>query len=209
MTASPTAFGDRALLLEFPGTTAVLTAAAALRTAALPGVVDIVPGAGTVLLVLDGPASAAGVRRRLGGLVLPEPPEAPPPPAGTELVIEVNYDGDDLDEVAGLTGLSRAEVIAAHTGRPWRVGFVGFAPGFGYLTSGDPRLTVPRRATPRTRVPAGAVGLAGEFCGVYPRESPGGWQLIGRTDARMWDIERDPPTLLRPGAWVRFREIVP
>jgi KipI family sensor histidine kinase inhibitor len=209
VTASPTAFGDRALLLEFPGTTAVLTAAAALRTAALPGVVDIVPGAGTVLLVLDGPASAAGVRRRLGGLVLPEPPEAPPPPAGTELVIEVNYDGDDLDEVAGLTGLSRAEVIAAHTGRPWRVGFVGFAPGFGYLTSGDPRLTVPRRATPRTRVPAGAVGLAGEFCGVYPRESPGGWQLIGRTDARMWDIERDPPTLLRPGAWVRFREIVP
>ena len=124
-------------------------------------------------------------------------------------MIEVNYDGDDLDEVAGLTGLSRAEVIAAHTGRPWRVGFVGFAPGFGYLTSGDPRLTVPRRATPRTRVPAGAVGLAGEFCGVYPRESPGGWQLIGRTDARMWDIERDPPTLLRPGAWVRFREIVP
>ncbi|BBZ65438.1 allophanate hydrolase [Mycolicibacterium insubricum] len=209
MTASPTAFGDRALLLEFPGTTAVLTAAAALRTAALPGVVDIVPGARTVLLVLDGPASAAGVRRRLGGLALPEPPEAPPPPAGTELVIEVNYDGDDLDEVAGLTGLSRAEVIAAHTGRPWRVGFVGFAPGFGYLTSGDPRLTVPRRATPRTRVPAGAVGLAGEFCGVYPRESPGGWQLIGRTDARMWDIERDPPTLLRPGAWVRFREIVP
>ena len=104
MTASPTAFGDRALLLEFPGTTAVLTAAAALRTAALPGVVDIVPGARTVLLVLDGPASAAGVRRRLGGLALPEPPEAPPPPAGTELVIEVNYDGDDLDEVAGLTG---------------------------------------------------------------------------------------------------------
>jgi len=209
VTASPTAFGDRALLLEFPGTTAVLTAAAALRTAALPGVVDIVPGARTVLLVLDGPASAAGVRRRLGGLALPEPPEAPPPPAGTELVIEVNYDGDDLDEVAGLTGLSRAEVIAAHTGRPWRVGFAGFAPGFGYLTSGDPRLTVPRRATPRTRVPAGAVGLAGEFCGVYPRESPGGWQLIGRTDARMWDIERDPPTLLRPGAWVRFRKIVP
>jgi len=209
VTASPTAFGDRALLLEFPGTTAVLTAAAALRTAALPGVVDIVPGARTVLLVLDGPAAAAGVRRRLGGLALPEPAEAPPPPAGTELVIEVNYDGADLDEVAELTGLSPAEVIAAHTGRPWRVGFVGFAPGFGYLTGGDPRLTVPRRATPRTRVPAGAVGLAGEFCGVYPRESPGGWQLIGRTDARMWDLDRDPPALLRPGAWVRFRELAP
>ncbi|HNP11666.1 MAG TPA: carboxyltransferase domain-containing protein, partial [Mycobacterium sp.] len=90
---------------------------------------------------------------------------------------------------------------------PWRVGFGGFAPGFAYLVGGDPRLAVPRRAEPRTRVPAGSVGLAGEFSGVYPRESPGGWQLIGRTDAVLWDIDRTPPALLRPGMWVRFRAV--
>ena len=84
-------------------------------------------------------------------------------------------------------------MVAAHTGTPWRVGFGGFAPGFAYLTGGDPRLKVARRSEPRTSVPAGAVGLAGEFSGVYPRSSPGGWQLIGRTDAVLWDPDREPP----------------
>jgi biotin-dependent carboxylase-like uncharacterized protein len=95
-------------------------------------------------------------------------------------------------------------VVAAHTGTPWRVGFGGFAPGFAYLTGGDPRLHVARRAEPRTSVPAGSVGLAGEFSGVYPRSSPGGWQLIGRTDAVLWDAARTPPALLSAGAQVRF-----
>jgi KipI family sensor histidine kinase inhibitor len=85
------------------------------------------------------------------------------------------------------------------------VAFGGFAPGFAYLVGGDPRLQVPRRDEPRTKVPAGAVGLAGEFSGVYPRQSPGGWQLIGRTDVAMWDLDRDPPALLTAGATVRFR----
>ena len=105
------------------------------------------------------------------------------------------------------TGLTVAAVVDAHVATPWRVGFGGFAPGFAYLVGGDPRLAVPRRAEPRTRVPAGSVGLAGEFSGVYPRESPGGWQLIGRTDAVLWDIDRTPPALLRPGMWVRFRAV--
>ena len=123
------------------------------------------------------------------------------------MVIDVVYDGADLTEVAGLTGMAAGEVIAAHTGTPWRVGFGGFAPGFAYLVGGDPRLHVPRRAEPRTRVPAGSVALAGEFSGVYPRESPGGWQLIGRTDAVLWDVERPQPALLTPGMWVRFRAL--
>ena len=91
-------------------------------------------------------------------------------------------------------------MVAAHTGTPWRVAFGGFAPGFAYLVGGDARLQVPRRDSPRTKVPAGAVGLAGEFSGVYPRESPGGWQLIGTTTVAMWDLDRDPPALLAAGA---------
>lgn len=94
--------------------------------------------------------------------------------------------------------------MRAHTGQTWTVAFVGFAPGFGYLTGQDHRLHVPRRSTPRLRVPAGAAGLAGEFSGIYPRESPGGWQLLGRTPTPVWDLDRDPPALLQPGIRVRF-----
>jgi KipI family sensor histidine kinase inhibitor len=121
-----------------------------------------------------------------------------------EADVPVVYDGADLDEVARLTGLTTAEVIEAHVGTPWTVAFGGFAPGFSYLVGGDPRLHVPRRDSPRARVPAGAVGLAGEFSGVYPRESPGGWQLIGHTDLTMWDTARDEPALLTAGMTVRF-----
>ena len=124
-----------------------------------------------------------------------------------DVEIDVTYDGADLEEVARLAGITPDEVVAAHTAAPMRVGFGGFAPGFAYLVGGDERLNVPRRADPRTRVPAGSVALAGEFSSVYPRESPGGWQLIGHTDAVMWDIDRDPPALLTPGSWVRFRAI--
>jgi biotin-dependent carboxylase-like uncharacterized protein len=125
---------------------------------------------------------------------------------GEVVEVPVHYDGDDLEEVAALTGLTPAEVVAAHTGRPWQVGFVGFAPGFAYLVDGDPRLRVPRRSSPRPRVPAGAVGLADEYSGVYPRSSPGGWQLLGHTDVALWDLDRDPPALLRPGLRVRFTD---
>jgi KipI family sensor histidine kinase inhibitor len=119
--------------------------------------------------------------------------------------IEVVYDGPDLDEVGTLTGLGADGVVAAHTGTPWRVAFGGFAPGFAYLAGGDPRLEVTRRSKPRTSVPAGSVGLAGEFSGIYPRSSPGGWQLIGRTDAVLWDLDRG--ALLQPGSTVRFTAI--
>jgi KipI family sensor histidine kinase inhibitor len=109
--------------------------------------------------------------------------------------------------VAAHTGLTRAEVVTAHTGQPWRAAFAGFAPGFCYLTGGDPRLDVPRRPESRTSVPAGSVALAGGFSAVYPRESPGGWQLIGTTDAVLWDVDRQPPALISEGAWVRFVDV--
>jgi KipI family sensor histidine kinase inhibitor len=123
-----------------------------------------------------------------------------------EHTIEVRYDGEDLEAVSRLTGLSAQQVVAAHTGTPWQVAFCGFAPGFSYLVGGDPRLEVPRRDESRVRVPAGAVALAGPFSSVYPRASPGGWQLIGHTDAVLWDTHADPPALLTPGSTVRFVE---
>ncbi|MBT2474073.1 carboxyltransferase domain-containing protein, partial [Microbacterium sp. ISL-103] len=119
----------------------------------------------------------------------------------------VRYDGEDLDEAASLLGVSAAELVNRHLAADWKVAFSGFAPGFGYVVSSDPLFDVPRRSSPRTRVPAGSVALAGQFTGVYPRESPGGWQLIGRTDALMWDIDRDPPALLSPGTTVRFEQM--
>jgi KipI family sensor histidine kinase inhibitor len=135
--------------------------------------------------------------------VAPDTVAAVPPEEPT--VIDVVYDGADLAEVADRTGLTTAQVINAHTATPWQVGFGGFAPGFAYLVGGDPRLAVPRRSEPRSSVPAGAVGLAGEFTGIYPRRSPGGWQLIGHTDVVLWDIDRPNPALLTPGMWVQFR----
>jgi KipI family sensor histidine kinase inhibitor len=206
-------YGDQALLLEFGSTGEVLAWADALREAELLGVLDIVPASRTVLLKLAGPRYQAPTRQRLGKLRVTAEAmsEASAPIAGqADIEIGVVYDGADLEEVARLTGLTTEQVIAAHTGTPWRVGFGGFAPGFAYLIGGDERLNVPRQSEPRTRVPAGSVALAGEFSAVYPRESPGGWQLIGRTTedtAELWDIDRDPPALLRPGMWVQFREV--
>ena len=197
-------YGDQALLLQFDSTADVLAWAAALREAALPGVLDIVPASRTVLLKLDGSRYQGVVRRRLRTLrVAPDTVAAVPPEEPT--VIDVVYDGADLAEVADRTGLTTAQVINAHTATPWQVGFGGFAPGFAYLVGGDPRLAVPRRSEPRSSVPAGAVGLAGEFTGIYPRRSPGGWQLIGHTDVVLWDIDRPNPALLTPGMWVQFR----
>lgn len=205
-----TDYGDHALLLQFGSTAEVLAWTDALREADLLGVVDLVPASRTVLVKLAGPRYQGVTRQRLSKLrVAPETVEHATAPidAGADVVIDVVYDGADLAEVAELTGLSPHEVVAAHTATPWRVGFGGFSPGFAYLVGGDERLNVPRRCEPRTKVPAGSVGLAGEFSGVYPRESPGGWQLIGRTDAVLWDVDRDPPALLMPGLWVQFRAV--
>ena len=196
-------YGDQALLLQFDSTAEVLAWTDALREAAMRGVLDIVPAARTVLLKLDGSGRQSAIRRRLGTLTVA--PGAAVPITVEPTVIDVVYDGADLVEVADLSGMTAAQVIEAHTANPWTVGFCGFAPGFAYLVGGDPRLAVPRRSEPRPSVPAGAVGLAGEFTGIYPRRSPGGWQLIGHTDAVLWDIDRPDPALLTPGMRVQFR----
>ena len=213
--------GDVGLLVEVDDLPAVLELDRAVRAAGWPTVIDVVPAARTVLLHVAAGTDLAVLERAVRALELARvelarvdlvrvdgsPAEVDPVVDGLEVEVDVVYDGPDLAEVAELTGLSVDEVVAAHTGRPWRVAFGGFAPGFAYLVGGDPRLEVPRRPGPRTSVPAGSVGLAGAFSGVYPRASPGGWQLLGRTDAVLWDVDRTPPALLGPGVSVRFRAV--
>lgn len=207
--------GERAVLVEVADLDAVLALQAAVTAqiekapaqSAWAGVLDVVPAVRTLLLTVDSAPVLSVLRREVEVLAGQVDVSADArADEGHVVTIPVRYDGPDLDEVATLTGLAAEEVIAAHTGTTWRVAFGGFAPGFAYLSSGDARLEVPRRSEPRTRVPAGAVGLAGTFSGIYPRSSPGGWQLIGRTDEVLWDERRDPPALLRPGWSVRFEE---
>ncbi|MFJ4688524.1 allophanate hydrolase subunit 1 [Streptomyces sp. NPDC088789] len=159
---------------------------------------EIVPAARTVLL--DGLADPAGLADELGGAA----PPSTAPRARETVELPVRYDGPDLAEVAAHWGVPAREVGRIHAETEFLVAFCGFAPGFGYLTGLPPRHDVPRRATPRTAVPAGSVGLAGPYTGVYPRSSPGGWQLIGTTDAVLWDHARVPAALLSPGTRVRF-----
>lgn len=196
--------GREALLAEVADLDAALALYAALRAAALPGVVDLVPAARTVLIRLDPavttPSSVASAAAAL------RVDEHRRPDVGS-VTIPVRYDGPDLADVAAHAGVSPETIVELHTAGEWTVAFTGFAPGFGYLTGGDPRLEVPRRSSPRTRIPAGSVGLAGRFSGVYPNESPGGWQLIGHTDVDVWDLDRDPPALLMPGVRVHFEAV--
>lgn len=194
-------YGDSAVLLECADLAEALSLVGPVRETLEP-VVEVVPGARTLLLRLASPLSGAQ-RQQL--LVMPGvPPEADDRPP---IEIEVHYDGEDLAQVAELTGLTSDEVVEAHTEQLWTVGFCGFAPGFGYLRGEDDRLRVPRRDTPRTRVPAGAVALADDWSAIYPRSGPGGWQLIGRTERSLWDLDRDPPALLQPGLRLRFRAV--
>lgn len=194
--------GSTALLVELDDLDEVLGYYAALRAEPPDGVVDIVPAARTVMVVTD-PARTdlATVERFLRDTVARRDRRTD----GDLVEIPVVYDGADLADVADLLGCEVAEVVRRHTAEVWTVAFCGFAPGFGYLTAPS-HWDIPRRESPRTKVPAGSVALAGEFCGVYPRESPGGWQLIGRTDLAMFDLDRDPAALLQPGRRIRFVE---
>jgi KipI family sensor histidine kinase inhibitor len=196
--------GEHAWLLDLDDNRMVHRWAAAVRAADLDGVREVVPGMSTLLVTFDpGLTNASALRAALDAVH----PGADLADDDDQHVIDVRYDGADLQDVAELTGLSAAEVIAAHTDSVWTVAFCGFAPGFSYLVGGDPRLYVPRRDEARVRVPAGAVALAGAFSAIYPRVSPGGWQLLGHTDAVLWNSDADPPAVLRPGAVVRFRDV--
>ncbi|GAA1732985.1 carboxyltransferase domain-containing protein [Brachybacterium phenoliresistens] len=198
--------GARAWLAEYAGTPDVLAAARALRKAPPRGMVDLVPAERTLLLSAADPLDMPGLRRRLESLR--PAPDAMAAPAA-EVEIPVVYDGEDLADLAAQLGMTSEALVAAHGAETWTAAFGGFAPGFAYLLpEGEGLGEVPRRAEPRPRVPAGSVALAARYSGVYPRSSPGGWQLIGRTEARLWAPEReDSPALLSPGTSVRFRAV--
>lgn len=195
--------GATALLVELDDLAEVLALYAALVERRPAGVVDLVPAARTVLVVADPSVTSLDAVERAVRGTTPQPGRRD---LGELVRIPVTYDGPDLAAVADLLGVGAAELVRRHAAAEWVVGFCGFAPGFGYLTAPTWAADVPRLASPRTRVPAGSVALAGQFSGVYPRRSPGGWQLIGRTDAIVFDPSRDPAALLRPGARVRFAD---
>lgn len=195
--------GTTAVLAELSGLHDVLALQALLLEQPLPGQVDVLAAAETVMVKADSPAAA----RRMAARLLEMDLTVQSHTEGKLVTIETVYDGEDLAEVGRLTGLGAEGVVAAHTGQVWTVAFGGFAPGFGYMVGENQMLEVPRRSSPRTAVPAGSVALAGNYSAVYPRKSPGGWQLIGRTAARMWDLSRVQPALAAPGDRVQFRAV--
>jgi KipI family sensor histidine kinase inhibitor len=188
--------GPAAVLAEVGDATGALALATWARLHDV-GAEEVVPAAETVLF--DGVADAAAL-----ATALEEWRPGDPVPTGPLVEVPVDYDGADLDDVATLWRTDVAGVVERHSGREYVAAFCGFAPGFSYLTGLPAPLAVPRLASPRPRVPAGSVGLAGAWCGIYPTSSPGGWRLLGRTSVTLWDVERDPPALLAPGTRVRF-----
>ncbi|EAP98122.1 hypothetical protein JNB_14198 [Janibacter sp. HTCC2649] len=196
--------GHNGLLVECDDLADVMSLHRAVEASRPTGVIDLVPAARTLLLTFDDTTTRSDLTAAVANVGTAE---AIAPLDRPEVVIPVTYDGGDLAEVAELTGIPVDEVVRRHQAADHIVAFTGFAPGFAYIAGGDSALNVPRRPTPRTRVPAGSVSLAGEFTGIYPREGPGGWQLIGRTDAVLWDLRRETPALLTPGTRVRFSEV--
>ncbi|WP_062118676.1 urea amidolyase family protein [Aureimonas sp. AU40] len=196
----------RVVLVELADLGETLALFASLQAEPLAGVDEVLPAARTLMIrfqpeILSPESLAEALRAR--------DLAARPERGGALVEVPTVYDGEDLAEVAALTGLSVEEVIRRHAASEFTVAFSGFAPGFGYLVGGDETLHVPRRQSPRTRIPAGSVALAGPFSGVYPQPSPGGWQLIGTTPVPMWDLARTPPALFQPGDRVRFVPIAP
>jgi inhibitor of KinA len=209
--------GDSALLVrvveEFDpaeSLDAVLAAARALKAEKIPGLVELVPAYTTIALFFDPVRNELGeVRARIDHALQDSLPRARASKAST-IEVPVCYDSefaDDLEEVARHAGLSADEVIKRHSSATYRVSCVGFTPGFPYLSGLPPALATPRRSSPRKEIPAGAVAIGGTQTGIYPRKSPGGWHIIGRTPLRLFDVERQPPALFRAGDHVRFRRI--
>jgi len=205
------AAGDAAWLIELENrldadvNARAIAIGRAVRASGLAGLRDVVAGYRSVAVYLDPAAAAADAVEQLtavAGAAAAEPEET-----GRVIEVPVCYGGSfgpDLGEVAAFASCPEAEVVSIHASRTYRVYLVGFVPGFPYMGTVDPRIAMPRRASPRTKVPAGSVGIAAEQTGVYPTETPGGWRIIGRTPLRMFDAEREPPCLLEAGARVRF-----
>lgn len=178
---------------------------AAVSRGELCGIRDIVPAARTVLVVGESEAARADCLAHVSTWE----PGAAERGAGQTHEIRVVYDGPDLDEVCRATGLSRQQVVDLHSGAEYRVAFMGFAPGFGYLTGLPDQLQLPRRKDPRAKVPPRSLAIAGDYTAVYPRTSPGGWNLLGQTVESMWDPSAERPNLLAPGDTVRFVPVPP
>jgi KipI family sensor histidine kinase inhibitor len=207
--------GDAALLVELPPR---IDPATSERVIALAGAVrkhcsgqlrDVVVGYSSVTVYFDPLAIDADRLRSEVRTLAADLPESAPE-EGTLFDVPVCYGGDygpDLADVAAFANCSNEEVIALHSGTSYRVYVVGFVPGFAYMASVDPRIAVPRRSTPRTRVPAGSVAIAAGQTGIYPIETPGGWHVIGRTSVKPYDPARAAPFLFRPGDRVRFHAI--
>ena len=196
-------YGRRALLIEASDGGEALGIYRAALDAIFPGTVDIVPAARTVLFAFRDEESCRRARPRVEALR----PRSPVRGEAATVTIPVIYDGADLEAVATHCGLDVAGVVAAHTDSVFEVAFVGFAPGFAYLTGLDHHLHVPRLDSPRTSVPAGSVAIAGAHSAIYPGASPGGWRLLGRTDREIFDPSRESPALLTPGTRVRFEAV--
>ncbi|WP_053158017.1 urea amidolyase family protein [Pseudomonas sp. Pf153] len=196
--------GDNGLLIELPDLNATVAWFEAITTAAFDGIEETIPGARTLLVHFDAlMVSHDELVGKIAGLT----PSCGAQSVGQLIEIPIVYDGEDLGFVAAYLGCSVDQLIRRHSAATFTVAFTGFAPGFAYMTCDDPQLNVPRRETPRVRIPAGSVAMAGAFCGVYPTDSPGGWQLLGTTPSTMWDLTRERAALLAPGDRVRFREI--
>jgi len=200
--------GDQALLAEFDSLERALAAHASWSSDSPPGVMEFVPAARTVLVRVDPTVMGLGALEQWLTARVPSPRPVRTQPDTETIIVPTRYDGDDLDVVAEVWGCSRDAVGARHSGIEWVCAFIGFAPGFAYLVPTEFSVPpVPRRSTSRPRIAAGAVALAAEYCGIYPRESPGGWQLIGHTDVTLWDADRDSPALVTPGTRVRFEAV--
>lgn len=193
--------GDTAVLAEVEHLQTVLALYRELHREPVEGVVDLVPAARTLLVRYDPATTSVEV---VSDWLRHARVDTGAAPAERTVEIPVVYDGEDLTATAEAVGWSVEELVAAHSGQRWLVGFAGFTPGFAYLVAEEEWPSVPRRDDPRTSVPAGSVALADRFSGVYPRSTPGGWQLVGRTDTPLWDLASDPPALLVPGTAVRF-----
>jgi KipI family sensor histidine kinase inhibitor len=196
--------GDVGVLIELASLEHVLALHADLEERPVPGMLDLVPALETLLVKFD---PAATTPEQVCQNIRTRTPVYAQQQSGRVLEVPVRYNGEDLHAVSSLLGISVSETVRRHTSQIWTVAFSGFSPGFAYLVGDTGGLQVARRASPRTRVPTGAVALAGEFSGVYPRESPGGWQIIGQTDLKAWDLKRNPPALMTPGTRVSFKDV--
>jgi KipI family sensor histidine kinase inhibitor len=191
--------------VEFSERSAAL--AAALRAERLDGVTDIVAAVASVTVYYDEHGAGSEERARLDAVVARSFAHSPTSTVFATHTIPTRYDGADLDEVATRLGLTRNDVVRRHSDQEYRVLAIGFLPGWAYLGPLDPALSLPRRTTPRTRIPAGSVAIMGTQTGIYPRVSPGGWHLIGTTNVTLFDPLRASPSLFRAGDRVRFAPI--